>query len=443
MKTQKASAVLSLFPLTARINAEKQLCIGGCNVVNLAREFSTPLYLFDEFTIRHQCREFAAEFSKYYPGTQVIYASKAFLNRSLVLLLHEEGLGLDAVSAGEISIMNSVNFPLDKVYFHGNNKTPAELNLALDLRVGHIVADNLQDISTLDKLAGEKKVKQKLLLRLTPNVDPHTHQYTTTGVLDSKFGLPIVTGQAEEAVKQAMAAPNLSLVGLHFHLGSPIFETEPYEMAMEIVLRFAREMKQLYNFHLEKLSIGGGFAVPYTAGVTALSISNYAANIAGKLNSLIAETGLARPELIIEPGRSLVAQAGVALYQVGTIKEIPGVRKYVALDGGMSDNIRPALYGAKYEALVANKALEDTKEETVTLVGKMCESGDIIIRDISLPQLVPGDIIAVPVCGAYSVPMWNNYNASLKPAIIMLKEGSARLIQRRENYHDLLNLDTI
>jgi diaminopimelate decarboxylase len=240
-----------------------------------------------------------------------------------------------------------------------------------------------------------------------------------------------------------MASPNLSLVGLHFHLGSPVSETTPYEMAMEIVLHFAREMKRRYNFLLEELSIGGGFAVPYTAGVTAMSISGYAANIAGKLNSLIAETGLARPELIIVPGRSLVAQAGVALYQVGTIKEIPGVRKYVALDGGMSDNIRPALYGAKYEALVANKALGDAKEETVTLVGKMCESGDIIIRDISLPQLVPGDIIAVPVCGAYSVPMWNNYNASLKPAIIMLKEGNARLIQRRENYHDLLNLDTI
>jgi diaminopimelate decarboxylase len=424
------------------VNNQGHLVIGGCDVIDLASEFGTPLYLFDESTLRHRCREFKDEFCKHYPDTLVIYASKAFLNRALALIFKEEGLGLDVVSGGELSIAHSVNFPLDKVYFHGNNKTPEELNLALDLGVGRIVVDNFYELELLDKLAGERGISQDILLRLTPGVDPHTHQYTTTGTIESKFGFPLATGQAEEAVKQALSASSLNLLGLHFHLGSPVPEVQPYELAMELVLRFAWEMSRKFDFELSEFGIGGGFAVPYTLDSEVPTIADYARAVTGKLNSFISELGLSRPRLIIEPGRAIVGQAGVALYKVGAIKEIPGIKKYVCVDGGISDNIRPALYGAKYEALVANKALE-TERDMVTIAGKLCESGDILVRDINLAPAHSGDVIAIPVCGAYSIPMASNYNVLPRPAIVMVKEGRARLIRRRETYQDLMNLDLI
>ena len=433
---------LTLFPLTAEVSKQGHLLLGGCDVVDLANEFGTPLYLFDESTLRHQCREFKEEFCKYHPDTLVIYASKAFLNRALALIFREEGLGLDVVSGGELSIAHSVNFPLDKVYFHGNNKTPEELNLALDLRVGRIVVDNFYELELLNRLAGERGISQNILLRLTPGVDPHTHQYTTTGTIESKFGFPIATGQAEEAVNQALSASNLNLLGLHFHLGSLVPEFQPYELAIEIVFRFAREMDRKFGFNLSEFDIGGGFAVPYTLGSKVPAIADYAKALTGKLNGLISGLGLSRPRLIIEPGRAIVGQAGVALYKVGAIKEIPGIKKYVCVDGGMSDNVRTALYGAKYEALVANKALE-AERDMVTIAGKLCESGDILVKDINLAPAHPGDIIAIPVCGAYSIPMASNYNALPRPAIVMVKESRARLIRRRETYQDMMSLDLI
>jgi diaminopimelate decarboxylase len=441
MNTSKASK-LALFPITAEVNKQGHLCIGGCDVVDLAEEFGTPLYLFDESTIRHKCREFKEEFGKYYPDTLVIYASKAFLNRALALIFKEEGLGLDVVSGGELSIAHSVDFPLDKVYFHGNNKTPEELNMALDLGVGRIVVDNFYELELLNGLAGERGISQDILLRLTPGVDPHTHQYTTTGTIESKFGFPLATGQAEEAVNQALSAANLNLLGLHFHLGSPVSEIQSYELAIEIILRFAQEMDRKFDFDLSEFDIGGGFAVPYTLDSKVPTIADYARTVTGKLNGLISGLGLNRPRLIVEPGRAIVGQAGVALYKVGAIKEISGIRKYVCVDGGMSDNIRTALYGAKYEALVANKALEAGRE-VVTIAGKLCESGDILVKDINLGLVHPDDIIAIPVCGAYSIPMASNYNALPRPAIVMVKEGRARLIRRRETYQDMMNLDLI
>jgi diaminopimelate decarboxylase len=438
----KTTPKLTLFPLTAAVHKQGHLVIGGCDVVDLANEFGTPLYLFDESTLRHKCREFKDAFCKYYPDTLVIYASKAFLNRALALIFKEEGLGLDIVSGGELSIAHSVDFPPGKVYFHGNNKTQEELNLALDLRVGRIVVDNFYELELLNGLAGERGISQNTLLRLTPGVDPHTHQYTTTGTIESKFGFPLATGQAEEAVKRALSASNLNLLGLHFHLGSPVSEIQPYELAMELVLRFAEEMSKKSEFHLGEFDIGGGFAVLYTADSRVPTIGEYARAVTDKLSSLIPGLGLSRPRLIIEPGRAIVAQAGVALYKVGAIKEIPGIKKYVCVDGGMSDNIRPALYGAKHEAMVANKALE-SEANTVTIAGKLCESGDILVKDVNLAATRPGDVIAIPVCGAYSIPMSSNYNALPGPAIAMVKEGRARLIRRRETYQDLMNLDLI
>jgi len=440
LNTKKASK-LPLFPLTTKVNDLDHICIGGCDVTDLTREFGTPLYLFDEFTLRHRCREFKSEFSRYYHDTMVIYAAKAFLNRAFATILKEEGLGLDVVSGGELSIARYTGFPKSQVYFHGNNKTQEEMELGLDWEIGRFVVDNFYELELLNSLAKERKIKQDILLRLTPGVDPHTHEYTTTGTLDSKFGFPLSTGQAKEAVKQAMIASNLKLVGLHFHLGSPIFQATPYELAIEIILNFAADMRGKFGLQLSELSIGGGFAVQYTLDSRAPGATDYAKAISNKLNSIIPQTGLYFPRLIIEPGRAIVGQAGIALYKVGAIKEIPGVRKYVCVDGGMSDNIRPALYSARYEAMVANKALS-AERDVVTIAGKLCESGDILARDATIASVSPGDIIAIPVCGAYCIPMASNYNAMLKPAIVMVNEGKAHLIRRRETYQDLVTLDT-
>lgn len=439
---QSSSHKLSLFPLTKEVDNHGHLHIGGCDCVNLAKEYGTPLYVFDEATLRSKCQEFKTEFTKRYPNTVIIYASKAFLNRALALIFKDEGLGLDVVSGGELSVAQSVDFPKESVYFHGNNKTSDELKLALDWGIGRIVVDNLHELDMLNALAREMNIKQRILLRLTPGVDPHTHRHTTTGILDSKFGFPLSDGQASKAVAQALSASNLDLKGFHFHLGSPIFDTAPFEIAISHVLNFVREMKTKHGFHLSEFSPGGGFAAQYTVASRAPNIADYAEAIITKMTSLATELDLPHPKLIIEPGRAIVAKAGMVLYTVGSIKEIPGVRKYVCVDGGMGDNIRPALYEAKYEAVVANKAKDDDSD-IVTIAGRYCESGDILAKDVSLAPASAGDIIAMPTGGAYSIPMASNYNMVTRPAIVMVKDAKARLIRKRESYQDLLRLDLI
>ncbi len=441
LSEKKPEARLAIFPETAEIDSQGHLIIGGCDCVELKAQFGTPLYLFDEFTLRRRCSEFISEFTQRYPDTLVLYACKAFINRALALIFKEEGLGLDVVSGGELSIARSVDFPLEKVYFHGNNKTPDELELALRWGVGRIVVDNFHELSLLNDLAKEGGVAQDILLRLSPGVDPHTHRYTATGVVDSKFGFPIITGQAEEAVAQALSASHLNLLGLHFHLGSPIYELEPYREAIELVLRFADDMKR-YGFELKELSPGGGFAIQYTQDEPAPQIGDYAKTIASAIIAGCGALGIAQPRLIVEPGRGIIGRAGVALYTVGAIKNIPGVRKYITVDGGIADNIRPALYSSRYEAIVANRA-GDGETERVTIAGKFCESGDILIRDIDLPEVRAGDIIAIPASGAYCLAMASNYNAALKPAIVLVKDGKARLIRRRESYEDLIRCDIL
>ncbi len=431
---------LSLFPLTAEVNNRGHLIIGGCDTVALAAEFDTPLYLFDEFSLRSKCAEFKAEFGQRYADTTINYSCKAFINKALLLLFMEEGLGLDVVSGGEISIARSVDFPMDRVDFPGNNKSAEELILALESGIGHIVVDNFHELKILGEIAREKRITPDILLRISPGVDPHTHKYITTGNIDSKFGIPLVLG--EKAVATAMSMPELNLVGLHFHIGSQIAETEPYQQSIEFMLNFAAEMKRKHNFELKKMSVGGGFAIQYTLDSPALPISVYAEVIASSIISKCQKLELVLPQLIIEPGRSIVGQAGVALYKVGVVKDIPGVRCYVSIDGGMADNIRPALYGAKQEAVVANKMTEKEAGK-VTLAGKFCESGDILIRDIDLPLLLAGDTIAVAGCGAYCLPEAMNYNASFKPAVVLVKEGKARLIRRRETLEDLTRCDLV
>jgi diaminopimelate decarboxylase len=422
------------------VNDRGHLTIGGCDAVSLASQHGTPLYVLDEATIRDRCREYRREFSQRYPDSLVIYACKAFINPALALLLHEEGIGLDVVSAGEISIARSVAFPADRVYFHGNNKSHGELTFALDWGIGRIVVDNFRELDLLATLAKENGCVQDVLLRISPGIDPHTHQYVATGVLDSKFGFPIATGQAEEALGKAMAAPGLNVVGLHFHLGSSIFETEPYTRAVEMALRFAVQMKDRYGLRLAELNVGGGFGVQYQLASPPPPTAEYAQVITSSIIRLCQELSLNQPRLIVEPGRAIVAQSGVALYTVGATKDVPGIRRYVFVDGGMGDNIRPALYGSRYEAAVANKMNRMGTEE-VTIAGKFCESGDILVKDIRLPALEQGDIIAIPASGAYSLPMASNYNAFLRPAVVMVADGRSRLVRRRETYEDLTRCD--
>ena len=433
---------LSLFPDTSKVNGKGRLEIGGCDVVELAAQFGTPLYVFDEQTLRNRCAEFRKEFGARYPSTRVIYASKAFLNRALAALLKEEGLGLDVVSGGELSIAHSVSFPMQDIYFHGNNKGADELSLALEWCVGYVVVDNLDELSLLNKLAGSAGITQSILLRISPGVDPHTHHHISTGTIGSKFGFPISTGQAEEAVRRTMAASNLHLIGLHFHIGSSIHEVEPYREAIKISLRSAAEMRDRYDFVLEQFSTGGGFAISYTRDSQAPPISLYAEAIVSELTETSKELSLPLPQLVVEPGRAIVGQAGVALYSVGGQKEIPGICRYVFVDGGMSDNLRPVLYDAKYEAIVANRA-EVEELDTVTIAGKFCESGDVLIKEARLAKVETGDLLAVPACGAYSLPLASNYNASLRPPVVLVSEGHAHLIRRRETYEDLTKCDLL
>ncbi|MBI4234152.1 MAG: diaminopimelate decarboxylase [Chloroflexi bacterium] len=430
-----------VLPDTARVNAKEHLEIGGCDTVELSREYGTPLYVFDETTLRNRCRAFLEEFRRRHPNTAVLYACKAFTNTALLRIFQTEGLGLDVVSGGELAAARAVSFPPERIYFHGNNKSPQELQESLGYGIGRIVVDNLHELEVLEKLAAQAGKTQPILLRLTPGIDPHTHAHTTTGVLDSKFGIPVATGEAAEAVGRALACEHLELVGLHFHLGSPIFELEPYALALRVVIEFAAGLADR-GLWMEELSPGGGFAIAYTRDQRPPSIGQYAEAITSTLKGQAKTLGLPLPRLVIEPGRAIVGPAGVALYTVGAVKEIPGIRKYVAVDGGMGDNIRPALYGARYEVLAANRMGEEVLEPA-TIAGKYCESGDILARDALLPRLAPGDVVALPAAGAYCPSMASTYNHNGRPAMVLVKSGQARLIRRRETYEDLLRNDVV
>lgn len=430
-----------VLPSNSGLSPAGRLCIAGCDLRDLAAEFGTPLYVFDESGFRQQCRDFRREFEGRWGEARVAYAAKAFLSRGLARIVAEEGLGLDVVSGGELAIARAAGFPAERIYFHGNNKLPAELTGALaGDGIGHVVVDNFYELETLARLAGERGVVQPVLLRLSPNVDPHTHAKTTTGVLDSKFGFAIATGDAERAVVQAMAAPGLDLRGLHVHLGSPIFEMEPFAEASEVVCSFAARMGDTYNFRLSEYSPGGGFAVAYNREQRAPAIAEYAETVASSLREALERHHLPTPSLHIEPGRSLIARSMIAVYTVGARKEIPGVRTYVSVDGGMADNIRPAIYGSKYEAVAVDRPLAEP-EETVTLAGKYCESGDILVRDAEVPRLEAGELVGLPASGAYNLAMSSNYNMALRPPVVAVKDGRARLLVRREKVEDIMARD--
>jgi diaminopimelate decarboxylase len=426
-----------VWPLTAERAADGSLQIGGIALAQLAAEFGTPLYVYDVATIRAQCRRYVAAFRTVYPHTRIVYAGKAWLSRALLQILRDEGIALDVVSAGELEFALACGFPAERIHLHGNNKAPDELRLALDAGIGAIVVDNVDEIELLAQLTAARDEPADILLRLNPGIDVHTHAYRKTGIPDSKFGLGIDTGDAERAVELIVAIRGLRLRGYHAHVGSQIFEIEPFADTVATLFAFAARMHEVFGVVPDEISPGGGFGIPYVPGEPEVRIEELAAAIAETAVEACQRSGLPRPLLTLEPGRSIVGPAGVAVYTLGARKVIPGVRTYVSVDGGVADNIRPALYGAAYTAeLVRAPSIGDL--QPVTIAGKYCESGDVLIDQVELPPVAPGDLLAIPAAGAYCLAMASNYNLAFRPAVVFVEAGSARLVQRRETIDDLL-----
>ncbi len=436
------SDILNIFPIGSNVTSNGHLSISNIDIAELATERGTPLYIFDENTIRTTAKRFKKAFSDRYSDVQIVYACKAWSNVAILQILAEEGLGFDVVSGEEISTVEAAELNLDKTFFHGNNKSRSELLQAVVAGVGRIVVDNSYELDLLEEVLQETNRTQEILFRVSPGVDPHTHQKTTTGVLDSKFGIPIETGEAEKIIVKAMESDHIIPKGLHFHLGSPIFELSPYKKAIEIAFDFASKMKQAHGFIMEEFSPGGGFASKYLVSDQVPDPEVYADTICNQIRDLCVSLDLELPKLSIEPGRSIISRAGIAVYRTGVIKEIPGIRTYVSVDGGMGDNIRPAIYDSKYEAaLITRMGEEETK--IVTISGKYCESGDILVKDYNLPAPHPNELLAIPASGAYSLAMASNYNSSRKPEAVLLKEGAFRVIRRRETIEDILKFDVV
>jgi diaminopimelate decarboxylase len=431
-----------LLPDTARVSAEGHLELGGCDVVSLAAAYGTPLYVYDEATIVNRARGYRDGLKAAYDGESLVcYAGKAYCAPWLLRLVASLGLGLDIVSGGELYAAGVAGFPAARTYFHGNNKGEDELALALDAGVSRVVVDNLEEISRLSRLAVQRGVEQKVLLRVAPGVEAHTHAHIQTGALDTKFGVSIQTGAAFSAARSVFDAPGLELVGLHAHIGSQVFELEPYRETISRVFALSAQLSAAFGFELRELSPGGGFGMRYTPFDELLSAAEVTRAIADAVCVAAREAELAElPLLTIEPGRSIVGPAGVAVYRVGSVKEIAGVRTYVAVDGGMADNIRPTAYGAVYTPLLANRAL-DAVDSVVAVAGKYCESGDVLVREARLPMPRVDDLVAVPGSGAYHLAMASNYNLSLRPAVVVVADGQARLVRRRETYEDLLRTE--
>ncbi|MCC2686881.1 MAG: lysA, partial [Paenibacillaceae bacterium] len=427
---------------TSKINDQGHLEIGGCDCTELARRFATPLYVMDEALIRRKAKEFMEAFNASGMKFQVAYASKAFCVKAMCRLADEEGLSLDVVSDGELYTALEAGFPAERIHFHGNNKTHEEIAMGIDAGIGCFVVDNFVELRLLNAIAGDKGRKVKILLRIAPGVEAHTHEYISTGQTDSKFGFDLGNGSAFEAASEASKMANLELLGMHSHIGSSIFEVEGFEMAAEKSAQFAIQVYRELGHQLRVVNLGGGFGIRYIEGDTPLPIATYVRAITDAVKRLFGEAQLPLPEIWVEPGRSLVGDAGTTLYTVGTHKDIPGVRKYVAVDGGMTDNPRPALYESRYEGILANRATE-APQEIVSIAGKCCESGDMLIWDINLPRVENGDLLAVSCTGAYNYAMASNYNRIRRPAVVFVKDGQADVVVRRESFSDIVGNDCI
>ncbi|MDY3207492.1 diaminopimelate decarboxylase [Clostridium baratii] len=416
---------------------ENSLVVGGIKATKLVEQYGTPLYVMDEEFLRNNCRKYYSSFKCGSRGNKVAYAGKAFLTLAMCNLINEEGLYLDVVSGGELYTAYKAGFPLDKVLFHGNNKTLEEIDMGVRLGVGTFVVDNLYEIEQLNQRAKEQDRVQNIYLRITPGIEAHTHEYIKTGQIDSKFGFAPVGDNIINAINRAIKLENVNLRGLHCHIGSQIFEIEPYEEAAEVMIKLMKRIEDKTGYLIEELDLGGGFGIYYSKDDSPKETKEYCEAILNKVDNVCKEVDLKRPILVIEPGRSIVGNTGLTLYTIGSIKNIPSIRKYVSVDGGMTDNIRPALYNAQYECIVANRVIYESKEK-VTISGKCCESGDILLEGIKIPSVLSGDLLAVMSTGAYGYSMANNYNKIPRPAVVMVKDGESRVICKRESYEDMI-----
>ncbi|NLP49682.1 diaminopimelate decarboxylase [Bacillus sp. RO1] len=425
---------------TSKVNAKGHLEIGGVDTIKLAVEYGTPLYVYDVSLIRERARDFQTTFKNLGVKAQVAYASKAFSSVAMFQLIKEEGLSLDVVSGGELYTALVADFPVDRIHFHGNNKSMEELEMAVEKKIGCVVVDNFLELTLLQDICEKHDYTMPILLRVTPGINAHTHDYILTGQEDSKFGFDLQSGQAHEAMKIATNATHLDLLGIHCHIGSQIFETTGFKLAAGKLFETLKEWNDKEGFEARVVNLGGGFGIRYTEEDNPLPASVYVEEIITDVKSFVKNHDLKMPEIWIEPGRSLVGDAGTTIYSIGSKKEIPNIRHYLAIDGGMTDNIRPALYQAKYEAVLANR-VEDEADDKVSIAGKCCESGDMLIWDLPLPKANHEDYLAVFCTGAYGYAMANNYNRITKPAVVFVEEGEAQLVIRRETFEDLVRLD--
>ena len=418
------------------------LHIGGVNTLDLVKKYKTPLYVFDEELIRSKCREYIKSFKVKENGNKVAYAGKAFLTKYMCKLVCEEGLCLDVVSGGELYTAYKAGMPMENILFHGNNKTVDEVKLGIELGVGRFVVDNFYELDLIEKFCLENNKTQKIYFRVTPGIDAHTHKYIRTGQIDSKFGFALINGDFYKAIEKVKEYKNIELVGIHAHIGSQIFEIKPFLDEVEIMLKLVKEVNENNDdINLTEVDLGGGIGVYYTEEDKPKTISEFCEAIINKADEVCEELNIKRPTLLIEPGRSLVANAGSTIYTVGSIKEIKNVRTYVSVDGGMTDNIRPSLYQADYECGIVNKINKTGHNHKVTIAGKCCESGDILISDTEIGDINSGDILITTTTGAYGYSMASNYNKIPKNPVVFVQNGEDKLACKRQSYEDLLALE--
>lgn len=421
---------------------ENELSIGGVPCTELVKQYSTPLYVMDEQLIRDNCREYIENFDVRGGKNRVAYAGKAFLPMYMCKVIEEEGMCLDVVSGGELYTAYSAGFPMDKVYFHGNNKTPEEIKMGIDFGVGRFVVDNFYELDLIEKICEETDKYQEIYFRITPGIEAHTHEYIKTGQIDSKFGFALVNGDLDRAIENLKNYKRIKLVGLHAHIGSQIFDLEPYLDTVDVMMNLVKVINEKYSIDLKEIDLGGGIGVYYTKEDSPMPIKDFCSSIVKRAEETCTKLGMQVPMLILEPGRSIVANAGSTLYTIGSIKDIKDVRVYVSVDGGMTDNVRPSLYHAGYECSIVNKVNNKTVNK-VTIAGKCCESGDILIADTDIMDIESGDILITTSTGAYGYSMASNYNKIPRSAVVSVIDGKDKLICKRESYEELLSLEII
>ncbi len=423
------------------VNAKDHLTVAGVDVTGLATQYGTPLMIFDENRIRERCRTYKNAIEKHFSeDSMVLYAGKAFCCKEMYRIVSSEGIGADVVSAGELYTAYHAKFPMEKTFFHGNNKTIEDVRFAIDCGIGYFVVDNREELDSIQEIASERGIVQKILLRATPGIDPHTHAKISTGKVDSKFGVAVETGQIEELTEYVMTLENIELVGYHCHIGSQIFEVKPFCDAADIMLQFVIDMKKEFGVETKLLNLGGGLGVRYVKDEPEIDYDACLYEISEHVKKRCREMGIEMPRIVMEPGRSLVADTAVTVYKVGSVKTINGYKSYVSIDGGMTDNPRYALYGSQYTVYLANR-MRDEQDFKCTVAGRCCESGDLIQEDIYLPKPIRGDILGVACTGAYNYSMASNYNRVTRPAVVSVRDGKSKLIIERETVEYMTSLD--